>query len=214
MDVQIKELTLRVVFLGTPGIVCYFILSRLIGQIGKSSIEKFLLIFIFSAISYLLLGVVIAGKSFLLNTPIESNILMNVFDNAGVSYKDILFATLSSIALAYLLSYGYKFNVVNWVGQKIKATNKYGDEDVWHFFQNAPDRYKNDGWVIVRDHKHGLMYYGAVSVFSDSERDRELIISDVTVYDNDSGKKLYELDQIYICRNKDDLSIEVPQKST
>ena len=44
-------------------------------------------------------------------------------------------------------------------------------------------------WYFVRDHKYDLKYYGAIKVWSDSEQDREFIMKDVSVFDNQTGEK-------------------------
>lgn len=112
--------------------------------------------------------------------------------------------------LSYLLSYCTHYNIANRLGQKIRATNRYGDEDVWHFFQNAPDDQKNHGWVIVRDLKADLAYVCFISTWSDSGTEREVVLSDVSVYSNTTGDYLYDAKHIYLSRNRDDLMIEVP----
>jgi hypothetical protein len=119
---------------------------------------------------------------------------------------------LSAFALCLLLSYLHRYNALNFIAQVIRATNRYGDEDVWHFFHNAPERQKNDGWVFVRDHKLDLVYYGYINVWSESGKQRELVLSDVSVFHNKSGDELYSSDVVYLSRNAEDLTIEVPKQ--
>jgi hypothetical protein len=144
---------------------------------------------------------------------VQNDIINKIFsDQKSVKYYDILGATATSFILAFIISYLYRFNILNRIGQKIGATFRYGDEDVWHYFHRAPEIQKNEGWIFVRDHKCNLVYYGFISVWSESEKNRELILSDVTVYTNDEGIELYTSDHIYLSRNIDDLTIEVPKQ--
>ncbi len=62
----------------------------------------------------------------------------------------------------------------------------------------------------MRDHKLDLVYFGWIEVFSDSEKERELLLRDVKVYSNTTGEHLYDASVIYIARDRYDLTLEVP----
>jgi len=130
--------------------------------------------------------------------------------NQVVSIDVLIKGVVAGIFLAYILSFCVSYNIANRVGQFFRTTKRYGDEDVWHYFHNSPDSQKNDGWLIVRDLKAQLSYYCYISTWSDSNEARELILSDVEVYSNESGDYLYSTDHLYLSRNKDELVIEVP----
>ena len=53
------------------------------------------------------------------------------------------------------------------------------------------------------------MYQGMVHTFSDVEDPRELILKDVSVFDNETGDKLYDVDLIYLSFEKKNASIEI-----
>ncbi len=198
---EITEFTFRIIITGIPGIITYFLLSKLIGRVGKNTIEIVLLIFLFSILSYSIYDLASSSNDIIDKLFNESN---------NVKFNDILWSSFVAIIISFILSYLYRYNILNWIGQKIKATKKYGDEDVWHYFHNAPEKQKNYGWIYIRDHKLDLLYYGYISVWSESEKNRELIITDVSVYNNINGEFLYDTNHIYISRNIDDISIEVP----
>lgn len=209
-----SQFTIQITFLATPGIVSFFVLRKLIGKSKKTGVEIFIEIFLLSILSYALYGFVISALSQLPCLGIQNNnfSLSNVLSNK-ITPQDILVASLLGFLLSYLITYGNRYNVINFIGQKIRATNKYGDEDLWHFFHNAPDKAKNYGWYYVRDHKLNLIYYGAITTWSESDRERELIITEVTVYkDAEDGNvvELYDAENIYICRDKYDITLEVP----
>ncbi len=85
-----------------------------------------------------------------------------------------------------------------------------GDEDIWYLFHDGQTR----EWVYVRDHRTNLLYYGSILAYSDSERERELILEDVDVYTNDTVERLYAVKTMYVSRSSHDLSIEVPKDNT
>jgi hypothetical protein len=91
----------------------------------------------------------------------------------------------------------------------LHVSNRDSEEDLWEMFQ------ENNGneWVVVRDHKVGLYYFGHILAYSDSEKKRELIMEEVSVF-NEEGEPCYNVDRIYIGREFDDLTVEIYNKDT
>jgi len=183
----------------------------LTGPFGKSAFEIFLYIFLFSFIAYVVHGFIpLWLKIGISEEWLGDKYILFISDKSNI--HNVVGAAFVSIFLAFIFSYIYTFGLINRFAKLIRASNRYGDEDVWHFFHNAPLSDKNNGWIYVRDHKLNLIYLGYVSAWSESDKTRELIISDVTVY-NDDANLLYETDHIYISRKKDDITIEIPDLS-
>ena len=213
---KLNEFTLQIIFLALPGIICYFLLRKLVGRMTENNIEITFLIFLFSVVSYVLYNV-----GFMFST--WADWTDATVDDGGVRFSeitnisafDILWSILAGIGLAFFLSYAYTYNFLNRFAQVIRASTKFGDEDVWHFFQNAPSDQKNHGWILVRDHKLDLIHYGSIDSWSDTEKERELLMSNVTVYSaGESVEELYETDSIYVCRDRYELTLEVPKRSS
>ena len=91
--------------------------------------------------------------------------------------------------------------------QRIRATKRYGDEDVWDFTFNDHDR--NVEYVNLRDFDKKIVYAGWVERFSDTDKVRELVLRDVNVYDFE-GNELFSTPRVYIARPMDDIDIEFP----
>ncbi len=202
---KLTEFTIKILILSLPGIVCYFSCQKLIGKTNRSNIEVIFQVFVFSIISYLILGI---GEILfdLMSPKVLGWNVIGVFNNPSqnVSHYFLMSSAVCGVLLAFALSYIVKYNLLNKFGQVISATNRYGDEDVWQCFHDTSDE-----WVFIRDHKTDLVYYCYIRYWSDSAEDRELILSDVSVFNN-TGDFLYESQNIYISRNKDDLTIEIP----
>ena len=206
-----NEFTMTILVLGLPGIICYFLCHKLIGKPTRSTVESILLVFVYSVLSYTIVSLVDAGFNAAYGLNFHSEIAQVFLSTkASVSAILLLQAVCAGILLAYILSYLAHYNVPNRIGQKINATKRYGDEDVWQYFHNSPDSEKNEGWVMVRDLKADLAYHCYISTWSDTGMDRELVLSDVSVYSNSTGDYLYDARHIYLSRNKDALVIEVP----
>jgi len=208
---ELNEFTVKLSLLGLPGIICFFIYQRLTGKRNRTVFDGFLMIFLFSILSYVVYGFFDAILNFLQNEEFNTEVIDVVYySSKKVEWVFLAYAAISGVLSAYLLAYGHRFKLLNLIGQKIGATNRYGDEDVWDYFHNLPASEKNDNWVIVRDHKTGLDYYGYVSTWSDPGNKRELIVSDASV--SKDGAHLYEAKQVYFSRKDEDISIEVITK--
>lgn len=201
---NISEFILRIALLLLPGIIAVKVYRKLKGNTRKKDWEDFIDLLIFSLVSYLIYAVIygIAQGSY---TSIIA--LQAIYDaTVPIDWFEIFCSSLIGIVLAFIASFIYKKKLINRLGQATKVTNRYGDEDIWDYFHNMPDI----EWVVVRDHQVGLYYFCYIKVFSESKERRELLLGDVTVY-NEDGKFCYNTDAMYICRDYYDITIEIPQ---
>lgn len=206
-----NDITLQIVILGIPGILCYFISSKLIGKIGKNNLEEFLAIFLFSILSYILFSLSISGFNFLFCTNFNNEVFNDILKaKPSMEPNDVIGATITSVFLAFIISFLYNYNFLNWFARLIKATKRYGDEDVWHYLHT--NYLKDIDWFVVRDLKNDLMYLGNITAYSETEKERELLIKNADVYRNSTSELMYEVQEVYICLAKNDITIEVNPK--
>ena len=208
---ELTEFTLRVAILGLPGILCYFVYRRLTGKDSDNQLVSILTIFLFSILSYVLYGLCSATINWCKGNGFSQQIIEKIFysSRTPLSIQEMALSVIIGFALAYVLSFGHKMKSINRLGQFVKATNRYGDEDVWDYFHNLPSIEKNGEWVVVRDYVTGLDYFGSISIWSDPEKMREMVISEVSVFRDE--QHLYDADKIYLSRAHNEFSIEVPR---
>jgi Family of unknown function (DUF6338) len=115
----------------------------------------------------------------------------------------IAVSLVGSIVWLYILNYRWG----GWFLRAIRATKKYGDEDVWDFAFNSPAAWSE--YVYVRDHENDKVFSGWVVSFSQTGEVRELLLRDTEVFDLE-GKKLYDTPLIYLGRAPDSIDIEFP----
>jgi hypothetical protein len=201
---EISSFVVRTILLMLPGIVSIRFYRKLRGKCSKKDWEDFADIIIFSILSYMSLAFIkaIFPEMKFIDISIES--FYN--DNIAISWTTVFCALLAGIVLAYIASYFYKKKTINKIGKNLGVTNRYGDEDVWDYFHNM-DNYE---WVVVRDHKQKLYYYCWIKTFSETNEKRELLLSDVSVY-NEEGEYCYDVEAMYISRDEFDLTIEIPK---
>ena len=210
---DVSGLAIRIIFLLLPGAIGATLYWKLKGRTTRKDWEDTLEVIIFSVFSYLLYATCtyfLSCFDFIWNkVGLQAKIFTRFrafFDEtATVDLSEILYVSLLSVPLAVLASYFYQYKWLDKVGQKIGATTRFGDDDVWDFFHTSRDIRSN--WTTVRDHKLNLYYFCWIQAFSDSGKERELLLRDVDVY-NSEGECLYTTDVMYLSRKQDELTIE------
>jgi hypothetical protein len=128
------------------------------------------------------------------------------FLDAG-SVRLIFWASLTSVVSAVLWLYVSTYKLMTRFLQRIKATKRYGDEDVWDYTFNSGR--PEVEYIHLRDFEKKITYSGWVEAFSETEKQREIRLRDVIVYDFD-GNILFETPRVYLARKMDDIDIEFP----
>jgi hypothetical protein len=127
----------------------------------------------------------------------------------GSSIKLIFYASLVSVFCAVLWLYGSNYKLLTRLMQWMKATKRYGDEDVWDFTFNSGR--PEVEYIHLRDFEKKITYAGWVEAFSETEQQRELRLRDVIVYDFE-GNVLFETARVYLARKMDNIDIEFPYR--
>lgn len=126
-------------------------------------------------------------------------------EKATLSWPLVLGGCAASVVLALGLSLVHNHRLVNRIGQRLGVSDRLADEDLWELFHSST----RQAWVVVRDLENKLAYYGRVQMYSDAAGDRELILTDVDVFDGDSAEFRYSAPVIYVCQARDKLVVEV-----
>ncbi len=113
-----------------------------------------------------------------------------------------------SFLLAVLWIYAATYKWLTRFLHAIRATRKYGEEDVGELAFNE----MGSEYVHVRDFEKNITCAGWVSAFSDTGQLRELSLSDALVYDSSGEETRIRLLYIArdIARDKTDIHIEFP----
>lgn len=210
---DISALTIKLIILLVPGILAAKIYQRLTVRHKERSDFMFVLIAImFGVFSYSLLQlieVLLICFSNVLSPSCKREVkVLEAFDDISDSTKipwlEVLLGSLLSILIAFFSVKVDHYKWLNWIAVKLRISNKYGDENLYSRWLND----KDIDWVYVRDYKNDLLYWGCVCSFSETEEFKELVLKEVSVFSNAEAKKMYKVDQIYLCLPKDEVKIE------
>lgn len=203
---------IRLALVALPGLIALKLYRKLRGSRPKKVWEDFIEILIFSLASYLIIALLsnlVASSS--QRNSIDGLSKLFLDDKSKIEWPQIGWACLVGIALAFIAAYIHKFKLVFRLARLIKASDKQGDEDVWDCFHKDLGE-GEDNWVLLRDSESSLSYHGYVRSYSESEKNREIVLQDVNVYHEDSTDIIYAVSKLYYSRPSHTISIEVPEK--
>lgn len=216
-SMDFSELTFRLLLLFFPGIICHIVVEWYTVHAERKPHQVFLHCFVLGMLSYCLYHV---GSWIFRIPPLTSDILNfsdyspqsgqgqeaagQVDTHSKISGQEIFSVTCAGVVLGLIISFVHTKKWAHRIASKLKFTARFGELDVWEYVLSAPEII----WVVVRDQRNGIMYQGEIAAFSDSEEMRELFLRKVAVYNEKTGDHLYDTDQIYIARRKDDVTLE------
>jgi len=199
---------IQVAILFIPGII-WARLETNFGRRTKPSHTEFLIL-------VLMYGVIIYGIVYLFYEILNydfSPVYTRSEPEAPIHLKKFVDEILVSVPLAAILGliwlYIGNYKLLARFLQNIKSTKTYGDEDVWDFTFTSGSRTVE--YIYFRDIENGLTLSGWVNSFSESGQLRELLLTDVEVWDLERGCYLYTMPALYIARPRDNILIEFPE---
>jgi hypothetical protein len=211
------ELTLRLLLLFFPGIVCFVIVEALAVHRERKTHEVLFFTYVYGMLSYLAYALIsflfgfrvyrIDGESGLWVGSISGSpaFFSSLTDSkVALDFWEIGWVAVCAAVLAFIVVYLNKIKGLHKFAHAIGATNRFGDPNVWSFALNAPDA----TWCVVRDLQNKLMFQGYVAAFSDVEDVAELVLTDVIVYNEETSEECYRAKRLYIGRKRDELTVE------
>jgi len=203
-------LTLALIFL--PGIIWARLDARYAREAKPSQSELVVNVFVFGLFAYLVtyLLYLIPWVSALASFDLTAVALGDAATprNLQRSVDDILVATAVSVVLAPAWLKIQRHRLVIRFLQRIGATKRYGDEDVWDFLLSSDD--PTSLYVNVRDEQTGQTFSGYVEMFSQAPGLRELVLSQVQGFDTRTGEETIEVTRLYLARDPKGMTLEFP----
>ncbi|HVU87052.1 MAG TPA: DUF6338 family protein [Pirellulales bacterium] len=211
---EVTDFTIRLLLLFFPGIICFLTVDALTVHLKRRPHEIALLAFVYAVFSYVIFALLKApfGIEFpetggIFMPPPQLNLFKALGDKA-VPINAVEVAVVTSIAFLLGIATSYCINQF-WfhdIARALKITKKFGPPNVWSFAFNINEV----KWATVRDLEAKLMFQGYIRAFSDVEDQAEVLLTQVCVYNEATGKLLYEADHMYLARPKDNMTVEFP----
>lgn len=122
-----------------------------------------------------------------LNSLFNSNVEIKVLE----VFLSSLIGFILALILVEIINKKRIFKIANFIG----ISNKHGEDDVWDTLFSD----ESIEWATIRDRDTKLVYQGAISVYSQKDDKRELLLVQVKVFKDENGflKDLYDKEYIY-----------------
>ncbi|EKO14447.1 hypothetical protein [Leptospira kirschneri] len=219
---EISDLALRIILVLIPGFLTTLLFRYLGTHRDYSNFYFIVLSSVFGLSNYLVLEVLfqllnllkcififITKRGLIIENKLFVSLWGSLIDRSfKVEPIEIIFASVIALisAIFYIWVYQKKI-ILRFANTRLHITNKSGDDDIWSHYLNSEEV----TWVWIRDFNRSLTYFGRVKAFSDSGTQRELFMTDVSVYTISGKKELYNLNSAYISLSDGMYSIEQPK---
>lgn len=129
------------------------------------------------------------------------------------SYMYALVVFILAVTIGLFFAWAINHNLIYKLMSKLGASSMTSNMEVWDDFFATP---REDSFVVVRDINNNLMYYGTINYYSIGMTSRmvALHMTDVDVFQNDTAKKLYDVNELYLPFHSNSMTVEFPNFST
>jgi len=211
--VAISKEILDITLILLPGLIAFIIAESLIPYSKAEFKRSVAYVIILSAISFFIaiifwklyykLGLLLAFKYNVSNLE-----LTNIF-----SFKENIYFTflvfVISIALGIFFAWAINKHIIYKLMSKLGGSSMTSNMEVWDDFFALK---RENSFVVVRDIKNNLMYYGSVNYYSIATTSQmiALHLNNVDVFDNESSGKLYNVKELYLPFQPENMTVEFP----
>lgn len=208
---EVSALTLRVLLLFFPGVLCAMLVDALTVHRERSSTQFLTNAFVLGLTSYLVLYVgrwACAGLSDVLGLPPPLPVTFVdalLSETVRIAWGEIVMAAGIALVLGLVLSASVNHQLLHRAARRLRITRKRGSLDLWSYALGSPDA----NWILVRDLQFAFTYFGWLEEFSETGETAELWLRDVQVFDSGTATKLYDSDGVYLSRDPRTLVIEI-----
>ncbi len=207
MDISL--MSVKILLLFTPGLIVTYLVNYLTVPAEKSLHDVICTSFIYGFISYLVYYTLVYFADGC--KKIDVTILDFISkETVPINYEEVFWVCIVSVIVAFIISFCINKMTVLRIAKFLRICEKTGHTSILGFLMDVNgDESSLDKWVVVKDYQTGLAYYGYLQLYSTAyDKFDELFLTDVVVYNKDSGDVLYESDAVYLPRKRDQLSIE------
>lgn len=227
MNVELSELTIRILFLFFPGIIDTIIIEKITSHKKHNSFDFIIRAFIYGIISYFILYcfanflnrlIEILGRTLFgsYSDPHLFNItsvdcLIN--GSSVIDFKEIICATVIGIIFSLIISALVNYRILYKLAKILGISEELGGVDLWDNLFNGMFHNNTSFYIRIRDLKYNLIYDGEPLIYSANHIENEICLQNVTVYLNDLNGddpvELYKVDYFYFSKFDDNIRIEI-----
>ncbi|SRR6266496_2242131 len=202
---ELSRFTIGIIFIFFPGILALVISERLTTHPERKGYELLAYALLLGCVAHLLYELAYSLAVRWIALPDDRWLELLTSEDVSIQGPVVFYTAFVGALLGFLVALAVNRSWLHRVARLLKVTRKFADPDVWAYLMNSDQI----SWVVVRNQEHNLMYQGNVVSFSTDEDPRELVLNNVTVFQNDTAAKLYDVELMYLSFDKKSVTLEV-----
>lgn len=198
---SISDFSLKLLLLFLPGLVSFIVIDNLSTHRETKNIHWFVYSIILGLVSYSLLYMIE------LKAGITITFWSTLVDSEKIiHYDEIMYSTIIGLVLGILLTFAINHGWFFRFFSGLRITQKHGYPDTLSYMLGL----YNAQYLTVTDWEKEIRIVGELVAVSENidQRD-ELVLQNCSVYNLDSGEKLYDIPVFYLAQNFDKITIEI-----
>ncbi|MBW3571276.1 MAG: hypothetical protein KY467_09230 [Gemmatimonadetes bacterium] len=142
---ELSVLTLRVVLLFFPGVLCALVVHSLTIQRERTTPQFLTSAFVYGVSTYLLLAALRAGSAGVADVfgwpapPRVTFFAALTDERARIAWGEIGLSAVVALVLALLLAAAGNHNLLHRLAERCGISRRFGEPDVWSHFLNSPE---------------------------------------------------------------------------
>ncbi|MBM7694635.1 hypothetical protein JOC77_004110 [Peribacillus deserti] len=202
---EISELAVRLLIIFFPGMLATLLYDTFTRRKKRDYNVFITYSFVIGFLSYFVLYLFIDFLR-LLGMPVRQITFLTYLFNSEspIVIREVVLGSVIALVIAFLWSYSFRYKWMQRLAVRFKVSKQFHEKDVWSEILNMEET----PWVVIRDYERDRMYQGWIAYYSDTFQENELFLRDVIVYENNSGRKLYEVMGLYLTLDPANLQIE------
>jgi len=133
-----------------------------------------------------------------------------VSQQTDIHLWEVFWASLMAPVIAAIATVINSRKLLTRIAQRLRISQKFGDENLFSYYLTSNEIQ----WVYIRDPSVNQTYEGRVWAYSETDNIQEIVLSEATVYEYESSKKLYSLPTVYLARPTGTFAIEAISNQT
>ena len=203
MRIDLLFIQLAVVFL--PGLIWTQLVATYAMKERPRPAEFLVRAFIFGLLTYLAVYLMYGCLGLKFSEPPVGDSRQLI---TGGFADELVWSSITAVAFAFVWIYGSTRRWMTRCLNRVGAATTHGKEDVWDLtFSRLRAEVE---YVHVRDFERGITYAGWVRAYSETGKQRELLLRDVIVWDRANNK--IDVPLLYLAPDGSKIHIEFPYR--
>lgn len=203
----ITDFSFRLLLLFMPGLIAFIIVDNLTVHRTVKLHHWIIYSFLLGIASYMIWFVISECFFYFHGMQNPYDLLEHILQpQKHVQTRPLIAGSMVSIILGLFISWFVNKKHFYRFAQMISVSNRYGDVDLFQYIMNN----NIPKWVYVRDVSSDRLYYGFICAWSGPDEKEGILLRDVKVYENKTGKWCYDSPALYLPKKIEEYIIEFP----